>query len=817
MRRSARLSVVGLLFLTAPAAGAQTFRREGAPPPPAIGLGTAVAAGDGEVYVARPGLVVGFPMPPAETGAIHVFRRGAQGAWTEAAAVTARDGAVGDGFGMALAVDGSWMAVGAPNVAEGRGAVYVFERDAAGRWTERAKLGGAAGDGLGSAVAVGGGVLLAGAPGHGEQRGAVVVYRRDPRSGAWTEHSRLTGSAAASGDRFGSSLALSGDRAAVGAPGQLGGAIFGPQAQIRAGAAFVFRRDAAGAWSEEARLAVADDSTARAFGTALLLGADELLASSPIAGGGAGAVFRFRLEGGRWRQAERLAAATPERPALFGMTLARAGADVLVGAPFAGQGAGAVHVLRLQGGSWRPVQTLTTEGIGLGVQLGGALAARGDLALAGAPGADFFMGKGVVFARDASSGQWREAGALVEKETPALAAVSGSEVQCAAGKASAFDCRDVDLVAFMPASALGAKRGIMINDMWGWTDPQTGREFAIVGRLDGTAFVEVTDPARPVYLGELPLHAGARPNLWRDMKVYRNHAFIVSDGAGPHGVQVFDLTQLRDVRNPPATFKETAHYDRIHSAHNIAIDEESGFAYTIGNSLGGETCGGGPHMIDIRDPRRPTFAGCWADTTTGLARTGYTHDAQCVVYKGPDTRYRGRQICFNASENALGIADVTDKKAPRRISSASYPNVAYAHQGWLSEDHRFFFLDDEGDELSGTVPKTRTLVFDITDLEDPVVAKEFLGTTPASDHNLYVHGRYMYQSNYVAGLRVIDVSDPRNPAEVGFFDTVPFGKDIPGFAGTWSNYPYFRSGVVAVTSMREGLFLVRYRPSRVVP
>jgi choice-of-anchor B domain-containing protein len=310
---------------------------------------------------------------------------------------------------------------------------------------------------------------------------------------------------------------------------------------------------------------------------------------------------------------------------------------------------------------------------------------------------------------------------------------------------------------------------------------------------------------------------GAKSNMWRDIKVYKNHAFIVADGAGPHGMQVFDLTQLRNVQGAPVTFKETAHYDRIHSAHNIVINEATGFAYPVGNSMGGETCGGALHMIDIRDPSAPKFAGCYADPSTGKARTGYTHDAQCVVYHGPDEQYKGREICFNSSETALGIADVTDKQNPKPISMATYPNVAYAHQGWLTDDHRYFYLDDEGDELAGTAPMTRTLVFDLADLDDPVVAKEFFGTTPATDHNLYVRGRYMYQSNYVSGLRVIDVKDPANPVEVGYFDTVPFGENQPGFAGSWSNFPYFKSGVVAVTSMREGLFMVRYQPQTLVP
>jgi choice-of-anchor B domain-containing protein len=305
--------------------------------------------------------------------------------------------------------------------------------------------------------------------------------------------------------------------------------------------------------------------------------------------------------------------------------------------------------------------------------------------------------------------------------------------------------------------------------------------------------------------------------MWRDIKVYRDHAFIVSDGAGPHGMQVFDLTGLLNVTAPPVTFKETAHYDKMASAHNIVINEQTGFAYTVGNSQGGETCGGALHMIDIRNPRMPTFAGCHADKATGNARTGYTHDAQCVTYHGPDARYKDKELCFNASETAVGIADVTDKSNPKPIAVAAYPNTAYAHQGWLSEDHRYFYLNDEGDEMTGKTPRTRTMVWDVTDLAEPVLVKEFLGTTSAIDHNMYVRGNYLFQSNYLSGLRVIDISDPVNPREVGYLDTVPFGENTPGFAGSWSNFPYFKSGTIVVTSMREGLFVVRHRPERPIP
>jgi choice-of-anchor B domain-containing protein len=357
----------------------------------------------------------------------------------------------------------------------------------------------------------------------------------------------------------------------------------------------------------------------------------------------------------------------------------------------------------------------------------------------------------------------------------------------------------------------------MVSDLWGWTDPDTRREYAILGRFDGTSFIDVTDAENPVYLGNLPLTPGAHPNLWRDMKVYANHVFIVADNAGKHGVQVFDLTRLRDVTGAPVEFDEDAHYDGIESAHNIVINEGSGFAYVVGGSGGGETCGGALHMIDIRDPTNPTFAGCYADSATGNARTGYTHDAQCVLYHGPDQDYAGHEVCFNASETALGIGDVTDKDSPAPIASASYPSVSYAHQGWLSEDHRYFYLDDELDELSGGVVGTRTLVWDIEDLDDPVLALEYMSDNKASDHNLYVRGQFMYQSNYVSGLRILDVSDPANPKPVGFFDTVPGGEDTPGFAGSWSNYPFFESGNILVSSMREGLFILKKRRPELVP
>lgn len=388
----------------------------------------------------------------------------------------------------------------------------------------------------------------------------------------------------------------------------------------------------------------------------------------------------------------------------------------------------------------------------------------------------------------------------LSKSSEASTVQSGT---CNNGFAGNFPCLNVDLRALVTIGTLGSGRSVRLNDVWGWIDSQTGRRFALVGLTDGTAFVEITDADSPVYRGYLPMTSFAQAAIWRDIKVRGHYAFVVADGSGLHGMQVFDLNDLLVDSSSPVVYFEAAHYSDIGSAHNIVIDEDIPFAFITGGSSG-TTCSGGLHMVDISNPLQPSFSGCFTDIRT---RRGYSHDAQCVIYHGPDLSFTSHQICIASNENAISIVDVTDKQIPLRLGMGTYPGAGYVHQGWLTEDHAYFVQDDELDE-SIFGGKTRTMIWDISDLDDPELVTEYVGDLASTDHNQYVQGNFSYQANYTSGLRILDIADIRNPQVVGYFDTFP-AHDKAGFSGAWTAYPFFGDGLVLVSSRDEGLFVLQ--------
>ncbi len=383
--------------------------------------------------------------------------------------------------------------------------------------------------------------------------------------------------------------------------------------------------------------------------------------------------------------------------------------------------------------------------------------------------------------------------------------INAQIVPCDNGMAGDYPCNDYDLMSRIPRGELGNSSTNFVNDIWGWTDPDTNKEYAIVGLNNATAFVDVTDPVNPIKLGRLDTAAGSQ--VWRDVKTYNNHAFIVADNVGDHGMQVFDLKRLRGVTTYTVFTADATLKDGLGSCHNIVINESEAVAYLVGCGRSPENFDGGPVFVDISDPLNPSRIG-------GFSEGGYSHDAQVVTYNGPDGNYKGKEIYIGSNEDEIVVADVTDKNNVTKISALDYANVSYTHQGWFTEDQRFFILGDETDEFNGPTSggNTRTIVFDLEDLDSPKVAFIYDGPTTASDHNGYVKGNTFYLSNYRAGLRVIDITNiaanSDQMTEIGFFDTYPANNNSPN-GGLWSNYPYFKSGNIILSDTERGLFVVR--------
>lgn len=354
-----------------------------------------------------------------------------------------------------------------------------------------------------------------------------------------------------------------------------------------------------------------------------------------------------------------------------------------------------------------------------------------------------------------------------------------------AKKGEMFPAMNVDLVAWMPLNEI-APNLENANDCWGYVSP-SGREYAILGTNRGTGFIDITNPLCPNLLGfiEGPVR------LWRDIKIYDQFAYSVSEGGG--GIQVFDLTKID---NGTVTLVNTVDDQGTGRSHNVAIDTTSGFLYRLG---GGDN---GLRIYSLADPANPSFVADWS--------LRYVHDAQIHTFtSGPNS---GRQIAYACAGfnggfvmTGLTILDVTDKNNIQVLSHYEYPNGSYSHQGWLSDDGRYFYLNDELDEQDRGIPTT-THILDVSDLSNPTEVGTFTSGASAIDHNLYVRGNQIFQANYRSGLRIFDATNPTAPVESAYFDTYP-ADDQARFNSLWSVYPYFPSGIIIGSDIEKGLFI----------
>lgn len=349
-----------------------------------------------------------------------------------------------------------------------------------------------------------------------------------------------------------------------------------------------------------------------------------------------------------------------------------------------------------------------------------------------------------------------------------------------------FDASRVTLSSRIPVDEFPSG-STSANDVWGYVSP-AGREYAIIGLNDGTGFVDVTDPQNPVIVADIP----DAHSLWSDVAVYQQYAYNVNENDG--GMQIIDLTRIDD---GIVALVGALTQDGFRRAHNVFVNSESGYAYLCGAN----SPTSGLVAVDVHVPDNPVMVGIWEEA--------YAHDVYVVSYD--DCPYSGRtgpcEIAFAfAGGTGLKIVDVTVKTEMTTISTLDYPNLAYCHQGWLSDDRRHLFMGDEADESRFNLTTTTHLV-NVEDLGNPQYIGSFTNGRSSIDHNLMVRGHFVFEANYTSGLRIYDVSDINTIQEIAYFDTHPEGNTRT-FAGAWGVFAGFPSGLVVVSDMQRGLFVL---------
>jgi choice-of-anchor B domain-containing protein len=356
-----------------------------------------------------------------------------------------------------------------------------------------------------------------------------------------------------------------------------------------------------------------------------------------------------------------------------------------------------------------------------------------------------------------------------------------------------FPSNNIRLLSWLPCPELNSQASTA-NSCWAYVSPG-GREYAIIGLSNGTAFVDVTDPTNAQVVGFI----SGPSSLWRDVRVFQNYCYAISEGGD--GIQVINLSQID---SGVVTFVRTVTTGGDLATHTLAIDTASGYLFRAG---GGSN---GLRIYNLNaDPSNPSYVTAWSPK--------YVHECQALTYtSGPNA---GKQIVFACggqnggyTDTGLDILDVTNKASIQLRKHIIYPDRQFCHQAWVEAGGRYVYMNDELDE-GATVSTTTTYIFDVrpdtVDFGSAVYSTSFTNGNSAIGHNLYPHNGKLYAANYRSGVHIYDISSPLAPVEIGYFDTWP-EDDLQEFNGLWNVHPYLPSGTFFGSDIEKGLFVWRF-------
>jgi len=312
------------------------------------------------------------------------------------------------------------------------------------------------------------------------------------------------------------------------------------------------------------------------------------------------------------------------------------------------------------------------------------------------------------------------------------------------------------------ASFKKASRSTKYNDIWGYTDSK-GREYALLGVRNGTSVIDVTDTNKSLTeIAFIP----SKNSTWKDIKTYKNFAYVVNESGG--GMQILDLSGL------PEKVELIATYTGFSTSHNIYIDTDKGLLFAEG------THAKPVRILSLANPVAPVeISSFGVECHDIMARDGLVYVSE-------------------GGHGTIGIFSYEDPRNPKLVKRFQIQRAGYVHNAWITKDNRYLMTTEEN---TGKTIK----MFDLADLNNIQQVGEVLAPGRLA-HNTHVKNGVAYVSHYGSGLRIYDVSNPAEMTELAFWQKSDTARS--GFVGVWGAYPFFKSGKILISDIKDGLVVV---------
>ncbi len=363
---------------------------------------------------------------------------------------------------------------------------------------------------------------------------------------------------------------------------------------------------------------------------------------------------------------------------------------------------------------------------------------------------------------------------------------------CFAKAQGPYPSSNINLIGFTNPETVSAS-GVKYSGCWGYNQTAKNKEYAVVGSSRGTYFIDITAPATPTVCDYV---AGmSSPGVWREVNVYGDFAYVVSDNSPPNSFQIIDMSYLPDsvhvVHNSNSVYFERG--------HQVYVDVNTAKLYVAGIRLVGGTSVN-MRVYSLATPSAPV-----------LLRT-LSQDYPSITYVH-DMHVRNDTVFAFAGNSGMYAYKLTAGNTFTALGSLTgYVDAGYCHAGSITKDGKTMIMCDE-------VPTgLRIKKNDITNLGSMSVSSAFEPTSNSQyvAHNPYVIGnKYALVSCYQDGLYLYDISAAGTPTIAGYFDTYPQGGisasnnyGSSSYDGNWGAYPYFKSGLILACDMQNGVFIL---------